>query len=42
MPTRKPLLKLIRTSPKFGHILANGVNPDETAPSHQDCHCLHG
>ena len=33
----------IRTSGKFGHTLANNVNPDETAPyepSHQDFHCL--
>ena len=35
----------LRTPGKFGHTLANSVNPDETAPyelSHQDFHCLLG
>ena len=33
----------LRTSDKFGHIFANSVNQDETAPyepSHQDFDCL--
>ena len=36
---RESIVRLLRTSGKFGHAFANSGNPDETAPR-QDFHCL--